>query len=148
MRDSKLYTAEGIVIRRQNTGEADRILTIFTKRYGKIRAMAKGIRRVPSRRAGHLEVFSHARVSLYRGKTFDIVTEASTVTTIVNLNHLTTLSHAYYTAELIDRLIPEEEEHDIVFQLFYQTLQRITHAPSDTARAVYIQEFALELLWQ
>jgi len=73
------YKTEGIVLKRINYGEADRILTIYTKRHGKIRAIAKGVRKLTSRKAGSLELFNNVVLFLVKGKNLDIITEAQTV---------------------------------------------------------------------
>src|SRR5260221_14392220 len=80
MSSSRVYTAESIVLKRRNVGEADRILTIFTKRFGKMRVIAKGVRRITSRRAGHIEVFSHVVLTLHAYKNMDIVSKAAAIT--------------------------------------------------------------------
>jgi DNA repair protein RecO (recombination protein O) len=80
MKPSRVYVAEGIVLKRRNVGEADRILTVFTKKYGKIRVIAKGVRRITSRRAGHIEVFTRVILTLHSYKNMDIVTEAQAIT--------------------------------------------------------------------
>src|SRR5258707_167240 len=65
---SRVYTTEAIVLRRTDFGEADRILTLFTPSYGKVRAIAKGARRTTSRLAGHLEPFTRTQLLLAPGR--------------------------------------------------------------------------------
>jgi len=64
---SRSYKAEGIILKRINFSEADKILTIFTKRHGKVRAIAKGVRRLTSRKAGSVELFNQAGLFLLEG---------------------------------------------------------------------------------
>ena len=73
------FKTEGIILKRMNYGEADRILTIYTLHHGKIRAMAKGVRKLQSRKAGSLELFNHSVLFLIKGKNLDLVTEAQTI---------------------------------------------------------------------
>src|SRR5258706_6458598 len=73
---SRVYTTEAIVLRRTDFGEADRILTLFTPSYGKVRAIAKGARRTTSRLAGHLEPFTRTQLLLATGRELDIVAQA------------------------------------------------------------------------
>ena len=74
-----LYRDTGVVLRVQKLGEADRIVTILTRRHGKVRAVAKGVRRTRSRWGARLEPFNHVDVQCYTGRSLDIVTQAETV---------------------------------------------------------------------
>ena len=75
----KSYSDEGIVLARRNFGEADRILSIYSKNHGRISAIAKGIRRPISRKRGHLEVFCHIKFQITDGKGIGILTEVETL---------------------------------------------------------------------
>lgn len=107
-----LYRDVGVVLRVQKLGEADRIVTMLTRRHGKIRAVAKGVRRTRSRWGARLEPFNHVDVQCYTGRSLDVVTQAQTVDAfgagIVG-------DYARYTAacavlETADRLVAEEGE--------------------------------------
>ncbi len=74
-----LYRDTGVVLRVQKLGEADRIITMLTSRHGKIRSVAKGVRRTKSRWGARLEPFNHVDVQCYTGRSLDIVTQAQTV---------------------------------------------------------------------
>ncbi len=74
-----LYRDDAVVLRLQKLGEADRIVTLLTRRYGRVRAVAKGIRRTRSRFGARLELASHVDVQLYTGRTLDIVTQVETI---------------------------------------------------------------------
>lgn len=118
------YKTQGIIIKRINFGEADRILTIFTKRYGKIKAIAKGVRRITSRRGGNLEVFNLVTVFLTEGRNFEIVTEAEVVKSFLNLRkNLKKVGLAYYFCELVESLCPEKQENERVFELLSKILE-------------------------
>ena len=71
-----VYRDQAIVLRTQKLGEADRIITLFTKEHGRLRAVAKGVRRTKSKFGARLEPTSYVDLQLYSGKTFDIVTQA------------------------------------------------------------------------
>ena len=71
------YTTEAIVLSRFDQGEADRILTLITPSGGKLKAIAKGVRRTTSRLGGSLEPFAELTISLARGRTFEVVTQVS-----------------------------------------------------------------------
>jgi DNA repair protein RecO (recombination protein O) len=73
------YRDQAIVLRTQKLGEADRIITLFTRDHGRLRAVAKGVRRTKSRWGARLEPASHVDLLLYSGKTFDVVSQAETI---------------------------------------------------------------------
>ncbi|MDP9394536.1 MAG: DNA repair protein RecO [Actinomycetota bacterium] len=74
-----LYRDEGVVLRTQKLGEADRIVTLLTRRHGRVRAVAKGVRRTRSKFGARLEPFMHVDAQLYSGRSLDIVTQAETL---------------------------------------------------------------------
>jgi DNA repair protein RecO (recombination protein O) len=74
-----LYRDDGIVLRTQKLGEADRIVTVLTRRNGRIRAVGKGVRRTKSRFGARLEPFTHVDLLLYTGRSLDVITQAETV---------------------------------------------------------------------
>jgi DNA repair protein RecO (recombination protein O) len=74
-----LYRDTGVVLRVQKLGEADRIITLLTRRNGPVRAVAKGVRRTSSRFGARLEPFGHVDVQFYRGRTLDVITQVETV---------------------------------------------------------------------
>ena len=74
-----LYRDDGVVLRTQKLGEADRIITVLTRRNGRIRAVGKGVRRTKSRFGGRLEPFTHVDLQLATGRSLDYITQAETV---------------------------------------------------------------------
>jgi len=125
----RTFKTEGIILKRTNYGEADKILTIYTKHYGKIKALAKGIRKLTSRKAGSLELFNQAIVFLVKGKNFDLVTEAQAVDLFKSWRkNLIRVGVAYYFCELVDKLTPEEQENLAVFELLRDSLNKLNIA--------------------
>ena len=74
-----LYRDEGVVLRTQKLGEADRVVTLLTRHHGRVRAVAKGVRRTSSRFGARLEPFMHVDLQLYTGRSLDIVTQVETI---------------------------------------------------------------------
>ncbi len=122
----KTYKTEGIILKRRNLSEADRIITLLTKRNGKIQVKAVGVRKITSRRSAHLELFNHTVVSLYQGKKFSIVTEAHTLESFSVIRHdLTKIAYSYHLCELVDSLCPENQENTMVFFLLLETFRKL-----------------------
>src|SRR5690348_12620325 len=112
----RVYKAEGIILKRKNYRESDRLITIFTKEFGKVKTIAKGIRKISSKRAGHLEIFTHAQFTLYEGRGLDYITEATAIHQYEGFrNDLGKASFAYYLCELADYLLPEGQEQDEIY---------------------------------
>ena len=117
---------EGVILRHSDFGEADRILTIFTRETGKLRAVAKGVRKARSRKAGHVEPFTQASLQLARGRDLFILTQAEAKDVFTNLREdLVLLGTASYVIELIDRATTDEEENRPLYNLLTRTLTRL-----------------------
>jgi DNA repair protein RecO (recombination protein O) len=139
-----LYKSEAVIIRRSNLGEADKILTIFTPNFGKLRVVAKGVRKVTSRLAGHVELFTRSQMMLAKGRNLDIVTQSETIDAYRSLHEdLSRIAHASYAAELLDKMTPDALEIYPAYKLMVETLQLISTDP-DTGRV--LRWFELQLL--
>lgn len=106
------YRDAAVVLRTHKLGEADRIVTLLSREHGKLRAVAKGVRRTSSKFGARLEPFSHVDVQLATGRTLDIVTQAVTVDAF---GQGLISDYPRYTAgeamlEMADRLVAEERE--------------------------------------
>lgn len=142
----RAYKTEGIIIKRTNFGEADRILTIFTKHYGKIRAIAKGVRKIKSRRAPHLELFNHTSCFLSKGKNLDIITEAQLINSFSKLKKdLKKVGLAFKACELADQLTREDQSQRRVFELLEGCLNDLNHLNKKESEEV-VKIFEQELL--
>lgn len=148
MRPSRVYTVEGIILKRKAAGEADRILTVFTKRFGKIRVIAKGVRRITSRRAGHIEVFSRVILTLHAHGTLDIVSEATAVSrgTLFD-SDVARMAYAYCMCELVDQLLAEKQEHEEVYSLLMNGFAKIQRSDDPDEWRETLSEFVHMLLW-
>lgn len=120
------YRTEALVIRHSNFGEADRVLTLYSRENGKVRVVAKGVRKLKSRKAGHLEPFTHVQLQLARGRDLPIVTQAETIEAFSNIrNTLEITAQASYVLEILDRFTFDEEENRDLFRLAVEALQRL-----------------------
>ncbi|MCH7837754.1 MAG: DNA repair protein RecO [Chloroflexi bacterium] len=125
-RQPRVYKSSAIVLRQRGLGDVDKIITLYTAEYGKLDAVAKGVRRVKSRLAGHVEPFSHCSYLLARGRNLDIITQAQTIETFLPLrDDLGRLSHALYAVELVERGTEERSENFALYRLLLDTLRRL-----------------------
>jgi DNA repair protein RecO (recombination protein O) len=149
MISSRVFKTEGIILKRHNVGEADRILTVFSKQYGKIRVLAKGVRRITSRRAGHLEVFTHVVLTIHISHAMDLVTEASSVRNGSLFDaDAARLGYAYCVCELIDQLLADHQEHEDVFYLLRDGLMALLKTDTTESYQKILTDFTHELLWR
>lgn len=139
--------AEVVVLRHSNWGEADRLLVLFSREAGKLRAVAKGIRKIRSRKAGHLEPFTHVKVMMARGRDFWIVTQAETMNAYLPVrDDLVRTAYAGYVIELLDRFTYEEGQNRALFHLLVDTLERVSTLPDPFAAVRYYEIRLLDLL--
>jgi len=138
---------EVVVLRHTDWGEADRLLVLFSREAGKLRAVAKGVRKLHSRKAGHLEPFTQVKLLMARGRDFWIVTQAETVDAFLPVREdLLRTAYAAYTIELLDRFTYEEGENRALYQLVVDTLQRVAHLPDPFIAVRYYEIRLLDLL--
>ncbi len=125
----RTYQTEAIIIKRIKLGEADRILTIYTPGLGKVKAVAKGTRRPQSKLGGHVELLTHSRLMLARGRNLDIITQAQTINNFLPIkDDLERLSRGLYVAELVDSFTGERIEDRRLFELVLETLHQLSRA--------------------
>lgn len=121
------YSSEGIVLARKNYGEADRILVVFTRKFGKLSFIAKGIRRPTSRKRGHLEVFNYFKFSASKGRGLDIITEAEVIYSYQKIRkNLKKTALSYYMTEVLGKVLHENEPHEEIFLLMLQNLDKVS----------------------
>jgi len=120
----RLYRCEAIVLGRMDLGEADRILTLYSRQHGKLRVIAKGARRPLSRLGPHLEYFSRAQLMLARGRELDVVTGAETEDAHLAIRgDLDAFGHASHMVEILTRLTEDRQENVAVFELLASSLR-------------------------
>jgi DNA repair protein RecO (recombination protein O) len=143
----KLYRDEGVVLRTQKLGEADRIVTLLTRRHGRVRAVAKGVRRTGSKFGARLEPFSQVDCQFYAGRELDIVTQTETISAYGG-----TIAGDYpgYTSatailETAERLTAEEREPALrLYLLLVGALRAIAEKKHDPG--LVLDSFVLRAL--
>jgi hypothetical protein len=136
------FTTDGLILKRSNFGEADRILTVLTNRFGKISIIARGVRKITSRRAGNIEVLNLVKLHLFKAKSYTL-TEAEAQETFATLKENLVLSTvAFHVIELVDRLVPEEQKNEKLFDLTVGVLKILEENP----RQIFLRAFEVKLL--
>jgi len=139
----RLYVTDAIVLTRFDYGEADRIMTLFTPAFGKLKAIAKGVRRTKSRLGGSLEPLAELRVALARGRTFDVVTQVQVSHAWLHLrDSLESTATAWYLAELADRSLEERHEAEGLYALLRHAYE-LLDAGMDVGRVARWYEMRL-----
>lgn len=138
------YKTKGIVLKRTNFGEADRIITFLTSDRGKLRAVAKGVRKIKSRMAGHLELFTEVELMLAEGRNLDVITGARIIRHFPNLaGDWESLTFGYLVMEMIDRLTEDGLRQQ---RLYNVTVDLLTHLNDEGYSAMGELAYKLKLL--
>ena len=123
---TRIYKTDGIILKQIPFLEKDRIITIYSQEYGKLRLIAKGIRSPKSKFGGSLETLNSVSLSIIKRNSIDLITESYTNVTYLNIrNNLKLLSKSMYWIELIDSLTVENEPVKNMFPLTEFTLNLI-----------------------
>jgi DNA repair protein RecO (recombination protein O) len=133
-----LYRDQGVVLRSIKLGEADRIVTLMTQGHGKVRAVAKGIRKTASKFGARLEPTSHVAFQCYRGRDLDIVTQAETIDANRALReHYGCLTHAVSMLEAVDQVAPERETNPALYRMLERALRTLAECPSPAVSTAF-----------
>src|ERR1700704_6194357 len=117
------FSAEAIVLRKANFSEADQVVTLLTRFHGKIAAVAKGVRKMGSRKGGNLDLLNHVKLHLAEGKNMDIITEVDLLSAFSILKKdLDRITLAYQIVESLDKFLTPNQENEQVFRLTYEAL--------------------------
>jgi len=121
-----LYRDEGVVLRTIRLGEADRIVTMITKGHGKVRAVAKGVRRTKSKFGGRLEPLSHVAMLCWQGRELDIVNQAEVTDTFrVVREDLGRVAKAYTVLEVADQISQERHANPRLYDMVVGALRAL-----------------------
>ena len=134
---------EGFVIKRVNFGEADRYITIYSRNNGKVELVAKGVRKITSRRASHIEPLHLIKFHGVKTHKNYILTEAQLLQGFAeSKTTLEQLSSRFLLCELVDKLCPENQHNEQIFRLLQETLDQLKLENI----AAHMQQFQVDLL--
>lgn len=121
-----LYRETGVVLRTYKLGEADRIIIFYTRGRGKVRAVAKGVRRTKSKFGSRLEPAGVVNLQLYEGRNLDIVTQAESVQLHPNLRtDMDRFGRATVLLEIVDQIGQEGESNPALYKLLAGALAEL-----------------------
>lgn len=146
----RVRTTHALVLRRRDVNDADRVLTVFTPHEGKTELLAKGVRKTTSRKAGHLELFTHVTLVVAQARTWDIITEATMVESFRHLReNLDAVAAASYVAELLDNFTDANDDNQPLWDLALFALRALDSAAATPDTALphnLLRWFDLQLL--
>ncbi len=146
-RTGSLYRDRAVVVRTHKLGEADRIVVLLTAEHGKVRAVAKGVRKTKSRFGGRLEPLTHVNLLLYRGRELDIVNQAETVDpTRPLMDDLDRLTQGLALLEVVDRLTPDREPVPDLYRMLVGALRTLGSQPSLPSSGLVVPAFFWKVL--
>lgn len=126
-----LYRDTGVVLRTYKLGEADRIVVVLTAAHGKVRAVAKGVRKTTSRFGGRLEPLSHVHLLLYEGRQLDVISQAESVEQWRTLHDdLSRLTRGIALLEAVDQVAQERQPHPRLYQMLVGALRALARDDS------------------
>lgn len=135
-------TLEGLILKRADFGEADRMLTILTKPYGKISVIARGVRKITSRRAGNIELLNLCKLGLFKSKGYTL-TEAQSIATFPRIkSNLAISTAAFHILELTNKLLVDEDPNPRAYDLIVETLKKL----EDNPRQLLLRTFEIKFL--
>ncbi|MFO7773222.1 MAG: DNA repair protein RecO [Dehalococcoidia bacterium] len=138
------YQTQGIVLEQTKLGEFDKIVTIYTPEFGKLRAVAKGACRAKSKLGGNVEPLTHSLMFLAKGRNLDIVTQGQTINGFLPLkNDLWRMACGLYILELVDAFTVEGGENRPLFDLLLEILDQLSQPESNE---IPLRYFELHLL--
>ena len=141
------YKTTAIIIKNRDFGEADRLLTLYTRDFGKIAAKAIGVRKVTSKLSGHLDLLNLTEIILAKGRSIDTVIGAVTKKSFLALKKdLKKVSLAYCFLEFIEKLTPEKEKHEELFDLLKVSLSMLEKIGKSNERELLKAIFEFKLL--
>ncbi len=134
------YKAQGIILKRSNLGEADRIVTVFSQEFGKIKFVAKGSRRINSKLAGSIEPFYFTSFIISKGKSLDILTSASIKDIpIKDEKNLKLIKTASFFSELVDKMWPERVPNTEIYTLLEEVFASLGKGEDDEIVRLYFE---------
>lgn len=139
----KLYKTDAVIIRNRDYREADRLVTLFTRERGKVNAIAKGTRKLKSRKRGAIQLLTYGRFMLHEGRTLDTIAQCDIINSFQELRgDLDRLAYATYIAELTDGFVMDNEPNEELFLLLVTSMHLLGYLDPE----ILVRAYELRLL--
>lgn len=141
------YPTQGFIIKKIDRGEADQIFTVFTKDFGKLKLLARAVRKIKSKLRGGTKLFSLSEIEFIQGKTHKTLTDAKICKNFDKISKsLIKLKIVYKLAEVVDNLIKEEEKDKDIWDLINEALGKLNSSPPTTYNLMIYYYFFWNLI--
>lgn len=143
----RIFQTQGIIINEDERGESDRVLTVFTENFGKIRLYANGSRKIKSKLAGRLALFNHVSLYFIRGKKREIITDAYALNSFINIRqNFDNIKIAFYVSNLIDNLIVAREYDKKLWAAIFWIFENIERGVIYNENNIFLRLFEVKIL--
>lgn len=135
-----MYQVEGIILKKQDLGEADKVLVVYTKELGKIKAKAKGVKKQTSKLAGDLDLFTKSNLFLARGKNLDIICHSEVLDYFLTIKkNLALLNCTFYISNFIDKIVLEGQKNIFLYNLLNRSFYLLKEKKDPTIVKKYFE---------
>lgn len=132
------YRTKGIILRKQDRGEADQLLTVFSKDFGRVEVLARAVRKIKSKLRSGAQLFELSEIEFVQGKNHKTLTDALIIDKFKAIRQdLQKLKTAYKIAEVFDKMITGQEKDEKLWQLFEQVFSRLSRAGANDLPMLY-----------
>lgn len=129
------YRTQGLIFKKEDRGEADQLFTVFTKDFGRLEILGKGIRKIKSKLRSGAELFYLSEIEFIQGKTYKTLTDAILIDNFQNLRkNLIKLALAYRISEVLDNLVKDQEKDEKIWDLLEEVFQKLNTSQLKTKK--------------
>lgn len=142
---NRSYKTKAIIIKQYEVGEADRIIVVFSREFGKLVLKARGVRKILAKLKGHLELLSYTQLEIHQGRSLDTIIGAEAINPFKKIRqNLRSTSRLYLVLEFLNKILPEGESHSKIFDRLLYLLKSLDK--NKKRRIVVITYFCLQAL--
>ncbi|TSC91271.1 MAG: DNA repair protein RecO (recombination protein O) [Candidatus Berkelbacteria bacterium Licking1014_96] len=144
---NRSYKTKAIIIKQYEVGEADRIVVVFSREFGRLVLKARGVRKILAKLKGHLELLAYTQLEIHQGRSLDTIIGAEAQSLFKKIRqNLRSTSRLYLVLEFLNKILPEGEPHPEIFDRLLYLLENLDKKESRERRIVVITYFCLQVL--
>ena len=142
------YRTQGFIFKKIDFGEVDRFYLVFTKDFGKLNLLAKGVRKIKAKLKSSLELFNFSEIEFVQGKNYKTLTDALIIESFPDLKRdLIKLKIAFRISELFDKLLKGEERDEAIWQLSQETFRELDKWKLKAPNSLESENFKLKIIY-